>query len=905
MPRHLVRLFSSLRRLWYRFWHPRERVGQAALVEHLRGGHAKVSEVEADEHAKQPRPSALADLQRAVSAIQGGRRTMRSSQPAFAVDRLDGYCPADGLEHPAARTDGYTNEVTGIGDWTRDKTFGGSPNGPRFDVRFLSGVECEQRWRGSDLGARIVETKPAEMTRQGWEITIQPSEEDDAPEGKADEFPTPQPAAPKHEPGAIPQKQDDSQAIIEALDVQLREMDARDVFRTALSYEIAYGGAAVLVGFDDGETDLTRPLDESKIRGVRHITAFRGGWDGEVIAWRYYRDPTAARYGEPEVYQLRNLGVPISTPPAPGETHYAPIPVGGVTGPMIWYVHESRLLIFPGTAVSHRARVQMRGWGDPVFTRCDEVLSDFDQSWGSVAVILQEFSLATLAIKGLTELLSQGSDAARAEIVSRAVTLQMTQSIARMRLIDSDEKIERITASLSGVPETLQQMSYRLSAAADIPVSLLMGQEPAGLNATGDSTVRFWYDRIAAAQGADLQPNLRRLVRWMLLAKDGPASGVEPARWDVTMRPLWQPTEAERATLRKTTAETDQIYITQGVLTPEEVAASRFGGSKWSGETMLDIEGREAMAALPPAEEEAEPVAEEPAPPALVSVPLAAVGKDDDWVTINGAHILIGEEGEGKGKIVGGPAHMVGHKPSAIPSKSAPATKAPEPPKVAPPPPAPVVKPPEAPQPAPAPQPPTPAPATSSATAEKSEAPKEIKAEQAQKWGDKHFGQWAKELPPAEKAAVDRYIARDDPSNPQGFIKINGDLRKSGGTKVSKTTRDLDAALARGPGAPHAMVVNRKLVANPALMGALKPGGVFQDHGYMSTSVGDIHGGMAANISMKITVPKGTKGAYVSASDKAVGGQQEFLLPRGTKLRIDKVTTSRGFTKVKATVVKE
>ena len=43
-------------------------------------------------------------------------------------------------------------------------------------------------------------------------------------------------------------------------------------------------------------------------------------------------------------------------------------------------------------------------------------------------------------------------------------------------------------------------------------------------------------------------------------------------------------------------------YVTAGVLLPEEVAASRFGGDGYSTETRLDVELRKAFAAQPQAE---------------------------------------------------------------------------------------------------------------------------------------------------------------------------------------------------------------------------------------------------------------------------------------------------------------
>ena len=52
-----------------------------------------------------------------------------------------------------------------------------------------------------------------------------------------------------------------------------------------------------------------------------------------------------------------------------------------------------------------------------------------------------------------------------------------------------------------------------------------MGQAPAGLNATGDSEIRWFYDRVAARQRRELQPALKRLVKLLFLSKRGPTKG--------------------------------------------------------------------------------------------------------------------------------------------------------------------------------------------------------------------------------------------------------------------------------------------------------------------------------------------------------------------------------------------
>jgi phage-related protein (TIGR01555 family) len=225
------------------------------------------------------------------------------------------------------------------------------------------------------------------------------------------------------------------------------------------------------------------------------------------------------------------------------------------------------------------------------------VLSQYSQTWGGVANLMSQLHIDVLKMSGLAVgLAADKSSRGSKTLVNRANTINQTKGIARMLVIDAEEEFQRETASLAGVNDTLREFAVRLAAAADMPVTLLMGTSPGGLNATGEADIRFFYDRIGARQKRHLLPILRRLYRLVMLAKEGPTEGEEPEMWNIKFNPLRQLSELEQADLRKTVAETDKIYIDAGVLSAEEVAASAFGGSEWSMERTIDFEGREEMA---------------------------------------------------------------------------------------------------------------------------------------------------------------------------------------------------------------------------------------------------------------------------------------------------------------------
>jgi hypothetical protein len=191
--------------------------------------------------------------------------------------------------------------------------------------------------------------------------------------------------------------------------------------------------------------------------------------------------------------------------------------------------------------------------------------------------------------------------------------VDMARSICRALVMDAEnEDFQYIPRQTAGVGELLDKSWLRLAAAARMPVTILMGQAPAGLNATGAIDLRWWYDTIRASQTHELGPRVERLVR--LIARE---FGEDPEAWTVEWPSLWQLTPEEEATMRKSVAETDKLYVDMGAVLPEEVTLSRWASGAYSTEMTVDVESRKAMleSELERAQEQAE---NPPEPPPMV-----------------------------------------------------------------------------------------------------------------------------------------------------------------------------------------------------------------------------------------------------------------------------------------------
>jgi len=430
------------------------------------------------------------------------------------------------------RHDGWINTITGLGNVLRDKR-----RGQAFALSIpLSDSELENLYDGNDLAARVCELPVDEMMRSGFELTC-----------------------------------DDSQQA-NALMARWCELGGHEAFVEGLTWGRLFGGGGVYVGVEDGLGEID-PLDPAKVKKVTFLTAFDRR-DMQVLS--YYEDPRAPKYGRPQLYRITR--VPSSGPVTSSAA-------GGFA------IHESRMLIFRGARTTPTKRRTLMGWDQSVLQRVHEVLQDFETTWGSVAHLMADVAQAVFKMRGFADQMAAGGGDV---IHARMEMMDLARSTVRAVLLDADgEEFERKPTPLTGVPEVMQMFVLRFAAAARMPATIAFGQSPSGLNATGESDLRWFRDQCAAEREAQVKPQLRKLFAMLWHEQGG-----EPESWDICFKPLWTPTAKEQAEIENLKAESDVAYVHAQVLFPEEVALSRFGPGGWSAETRIDVEARETMLKL-------------------------------------------------------------------------------------------------------------------------------------------------------------------------------------------------------------------------------------------------------------------------------------------------------------------
>lgn len=447
----------------------------------------------------------------------------------------------DEQSQPAFNADSFYNLLTSLGVEGADKRLNARASEPTV----LSQQELDRLYRGDDIVARICNLPANEMIKKWFHI-------------KATE--------------------DGDREKIDAMMQVLKDLGAKAAIREALVWSSLHGGSVVLIGADDGRPQHT-PLNVDGIRSIDYLTVL-DRWDIEVVA--VYNEADKPNYRLPEIYRIRQ-----TIQPASGAGFFAKMKTA-LTKPLGIdpEVHETRLMRFDGALTPPIIKLANLGWCDSVITRVYEVVRDFQTSYAGVGVLMQDIGQAVFKMKDLAQHLAHDKEGL---VLTRLQLMNVARSVARMVPLDLEgEDLIYPEQRLQGIPGILEKFDIRLSMALGWPATILMGQSPKGLNATGESDLTNWYDFIQGEQERNLDKQLARLSGTAFAMLNN-----APKVWAVSFPPLWQASAEDVAKERKAYAETDALNIDRGVYTAEEAAESRYGGEEFGTEINLDKELRD------------------------------------------------------------------------------------------------------------------------------------------------------------------------------------------------------------------------------------------------------------------------------------------------------------------------
>lgn len=313
-------------------------------------------------------------------------------------------------------------------------------------------------------------------------------------------------------------------AQIEPIEAEEKRLNVKGKILEAKIKARLWGGAAVVIG--TGDQNLTEPLDVERVGkgGLKYLTVIsrRNLTAGEID-----RDPASEWYGKPKVYQIKSTdGVQVD-------------------------IHPSRLVVFNGAAQPDEEIVTTTyaGWGDSVLLSVVEAIKQADGTAANIASLVFEAKVNVIRIPDFMQ--NVGDERYRAKILERYTLAATAKGINGDLLLDKEEEFEQKTASFATLPDVLMSFMQLVSGAADIPATRLLGQSPAGMNATGESDLRNYYDRLQAMQSVEMTPAMGRLDECIIRSALGSRDPDIYYEW----APLWGMSEKEKADVFKTKAD--------------------------------------------------------------------------------------------------------------------------------------------------------------------------------------------------------------------------------------------------------------------------------------------------------------------------------------------------------------
>lgn len=379
---------------------------------------------------------------------------------------------------------------------------------------------------------------------------------------------------------------------VEQIQGALNELGVWEALNDNSKWARLYGGS-VAVHLIDGQNFMT-PLNPDRIG--------KGMYRGMLVLDRWQLEASTevvADYGP-------NMGMPLYYT----VSNNAP----GLRGQKI---HYSRLIRQDGIRLPYQQRLTLNMWGLSVIERLYDRLIAFDSATFGMAQTVFKSYLRTMSIDGMRDNISTGGTPGQPNSMVDGLVryMQMVahfQSLEGITLIDAADKLEVSThGDFSGLGEAILQLAQQVSGALQIPLVRLLGQSPAGLNSTGESDLRTYYDGINQQQNRYLKLGMLTTIRMI-----GRSIGVSiPSGFNFKFRPLWQLTEKDKADVAKVTTDTVSAALADGLVSQQTAMKELRQSSQitgiWTNISNEDIEAADSE--IPdPSEMGAEPLLPEP-----------------------------------------------------------------------------------------------------------------------------------------------------------------------------------------------------------------------------------------------------------------------------------------------------
>jgi phage-related protein (TIGR01555 family) len=422
--------------------------------------------------------------------------------------------------------------------------------------------------------------------------------------------------------------EDDKSERVAQLTAAMERFDVRAHFQRVAELDSFFGRAHLYV--DTGKTDDAAELEAPLFVDKRKIKV------GSLLAFR----PVEPVWTYPDNYNSAD----------PLKAHYY--------RPKSWFVmgkkvHASRLLTFVSREVPDLLKPAYSFGGVSLSQMALPYVDNWIRTRQSVSDLLHSYSKDVLKTNMAAVLQGGGAD----DLIARAELYNRMRDNRGVSLLDMDtEDFVNVSTPLSTLDALQAQSQEQMASVAGIPLVVLLGITPSGLNASSDGEIKTYYAWIASQQQHLFATHLKTVLDILQLNEFGDIDE------DVTFtfNSLWEDDDATVATIRKTNADRDMVYVDGGVLSPEEIR-NQLAADENGPYHAIDL-------SAPPPEPPADPGLE--GDPALEGEEPPAQDAAGEWEESKHPRAANGQFGSGGGGASGG-------KAKAPPKSPEPASAAP------------------------------------------------------------------------------------------------------------------------------------------------------------------------------------------------------------------------------------
>jgi len=348
-------------------------------------------------------------------------------------------------------------------------------------------------------------------------------------------------------------------AKLQEIEAELERVDLCGVIRQAVIHDQAFGGAHVYFKLKGDEDTRELPLlmkpysvPKDAFTGLRVVEPY---W----VTPNHYNsiDPTAADFYKPSSWWM--IGI---------QTHATRMQtiISRPVADMLKPVYS-----FRGVSMSQLAMPYVSNW-----LRTRQSVSD----------TVKQFAVSGVKMDLQQALLPGGAQ----DLAQRAALINAYRDNRNLLAIDmATEDFFTVSTPLSGLDALQAQAQEQMSAVSHIPLVVLLGVTPTGLNASSEGEIRVFYDYVRGYQQNVLRSLVMNVLKVVQLSLFGEIDPHVIWEW----APLRELTALEQADARAKDAETDAKYLEAGVVTAEQVAAalhndahSRYAGILDTGEAL-------------------------------------------------------------------------------------------------------------------------------------------------------------------------------------------------------------------------------------------------------------------------------------------------------------------------------